>query len=141
MKVRAAGRRPPAHLAAAAVALPLLAAQPAHAAAAARVEFAYTSPRVTASGERTIWGWTIRNTGDRTAYRVVLTHELAPKLRIASLTSPCVIVQGGAIRCEYATLRPGERRTGALTAIVPRHLHGKVQIKGHATWWQRPHTH
>jgi hypothetical protein len=149
MKSRPCGRRPPVHLtavAAIAVAALPLAAHPAHARPGqwkgtappkgSRVEFSYSAPR--ADGDRTRWRWTIRNNGDRPADQVVLTHELTPKIKVASISAPCLIVQGGAIECDYGTLRPGERRVGTLIAAVPPNLQGRVQIKGYATWRQAP---
>jgi hypothetical protein len=138
MKSRACGRRAPAYLAAVAASLPL-AAHPAQAApATGQVEFFYSAPRPTHSANRISWTWTVRNRGDRPAHQVMLTHTLTPKVRVASLSTPCLIVQGGAIKCDYKTLNPGARRSGTLAAAVPPELQRKVQISGYATWRQPP---
>lgn len=99
------------------------------------MEFAYGQPRYTKSGKRIVWQWTIRNSGTREVRKVVLTHRLAPKqARAASIGPPCLVVQGGAIECDYGTMRPGEERHGELTARFPRELQSQVQIRGSATW-------
>ena len=147
----ASGRRAPARAAvltataavAAAAAVttvpPPAAARPAEAPPAAAppadgtVEFSYSAPELSRAGDHVIWHWTLRNTADRPVEDVVLFHHLTPKLKVTSISSPCT-VDAEAIRCDYRTLKAGQRKRGTLSAALPAHVTGLVQIQGRVTW-------
>ncbi|MFF5260416.1 hypothetical protein ACFY4C_15840 [Actinomadura viridis] len=143
----AGGRRAPAHIAviaaAAGASLPF-AAPPAQAAPAAPappsaqggVRISYSAPETTGTGDRIAWRWRLRNTGDRAVNGVVLVHTVDPGFRVSSYGALCA-ARSGTLRCEYRSLRPGERREGTLVAHVPAGVSGRIQLQGRVIWQQR----
>ncbi|GAA2438890.1 hypothetical protein GCM10010191_62680 [Actinomadura vinacea] len=108
-------------------------APPSLAQAEGRVVFAYSAPVLSPSGDRVVWRWTIRNTGDLPVEGVTLVHRLKPKLKVTSISAPCKAPATG-IRCAYERLGPGQRKQGMLTADLPSNVSGLVEIEGRVTW-------
>ncbi|XVQ09246.1 hypothetical protein ACQP1W_43040 [Spirillospora sp. CA-255316] len=117
----------------AATAAAAMTAAPPASAADGRIEFSYSPPELSQSGDQVIWRWTVHNTGDRPANGVVLFHTLRPNLKVTSISPPCK-AHAGTIRCDYRLLGPGEKQHGTLMAELPAHVTGLVQIRGRVTW-------
>ncbi|WP_433335269.1 hypothetical protein [Spirillospora sp. CA-294931] len=105
--------------------------------AAAKVDFAYSSPEIADAGDKVTWHWTIKNSGTMDVHKVVLTHKLTPMLKMASVSPGCKAL-ATAVRCEYGLLAKGVSRTGTLVAQIPAEASGTVQINGRVTWQQGP---
>ncbi|MFG2003534.1 hypothetical protein ACGFNU_30675 [Spirillospora sp. NPDC048911] len=125
---------------AAALGIPLLAtALPADAGTAdgaiGKVEFTYSSPEVAETGDKVTWHWAVKNASGGSVAKVVLTHRLTPKLKVHTIDKPCTAT-AASIRCDYGTLKAGERRRGSLVAELPPAASGTVQLNGRVTWHQ-----
>src|ERR1044071_5399804 len=115
--------------AAVATLLPVGAAQ----ARAAGVEFAYDAPAISDEGDYVTWRWSMRNTEDVPAYKVVMTHKLAPALPVRFVSQGCE-AQGALIRCRWDKLAAGQRVEGLIEADLPENLNGSVNVSGRLVW-------
>ncbi|MBO2445760.1 DUF11 domain-containing protein [Actinomadura barringtoniae] len=104
-------------------------------AAIGKVEFVYSAPEVAEAGDSVTWRWTVKNVGGESVDKVVLTHKLTPALKVKTVDEPCEAGQTS-IRCEYGTLKAGEKRQGTVVAVLPPETSGTVQINGRVTWQQ-----
>ncbi|WP_067477679.1 DUF11 domain-containing protein [Actinomadura hibisca] len=115
-----------------ALAAPLSAtALPAH--AAAKVDFLYSAPEISAEGDSVTWDWTVRNSGGEAVDKVVLVHRLTPQLKVTSVSAPCKVL-ATSVRCDYGRLATAGRKKGTLVAAIPATTSGSVQITGRVTW-------
>jgi len=104
-------------------------------AAIGKVEFVYSAPEVAEAGDSVTWRWTVKNVGSEGVDKVVLTHKLTPALKVKTVDEPCEAGQTS-IRCEYGSLKAGEKRQGTVVAVLPPETSGTVQINGRVTWQQ-----
>ncbi|MFC5746991.1 hypothetical protein [Actinomadura rugatobispora] len=98
-----------------------------------KVDFTYSPPELSQTGDQVIWRWALRNTGDRPVSGVLLFHRIKPNLKIVSISAPCKVTRR-TVRCDYRTLNPRQKKQGTLTADLPDDVTGLVQIRGRVTW-------
>ena len=104
-----------------------------HALAAGNVEHTYAAPEISEEGDHVTWQWTVTNTGDQIAHKVVMTHKITPNVAVTSLPVQCA-PSGETIRCDYVALAPGEEAEGSPEPDLPQDASEAVRISGRVTW-------
>lgn len=111
-----------------------LVAAPAH--AAAEVEFAYDSPQIDLSADRSRvrWNWTVQN-GDETVTKVTVEHRLDPELSDITASEPCEVTDR-VITCRWESLEARGQRSGYVEAALPSGMTDAPEpgITGRVTW-------
>jgi hypothetical protein len=117
-------------------------ALPAHAGTAraavdTRLALGYDPPQISADDSHLTWRFTVSNTGDAPADKVLLISRLTPPLPGVTASGECAVTSDEAITCDYGLLAAGGTRSGSVAADLPHGLSGDVYISGRVTW-QRP---
>src|SRR5262245_2881227 len=97
------------------LAFPLLTTAPAYAdeppPPGAELRMVYEHPEIAPDASGVTWHWVLTNRGVIGAEGVVATHHVSTDQKIIGISSPCT-TQVNDVVCPFATLLPGERRTG-----------------------------
>jgi hypothetical protein len=103
----------------------------------ADVQLVYGHPEVTGDSTGITWRWELGNKGTAAADAVVATHRVSAGQQLVGVSPPCVAGPAGDVVCRFASLRPGEKRSGWIKTGVTR-WNGTLRINAQLTWREPP---
>jgi hypothetical protein len=98
----------------------------------AELRMVYEHPEIAADASGVTWHWVLTNRGVVGAEGIVATHHVSTDQKIIGISSPCT-VQVNDVMCPYATILPGEKRTGWIKTKIATGG-GMLRVNAQVTW-------
>jgi hypothetical protein len=100
----------------------------------AEVRLAYQHPEITEGGAGVTWHWMLSNNGSGGAATVVATQRVSAGQKVVAVSKPCTMRTSDVV-CRFASIRPGEQRTGWIKTIAPAGG-GTLRVNAQVTWME-----